>query len=115
MVQLSASAAFMAIVTASRLSTGSAPGSPRQTGQVFELGGSPKRVEHAQNALVSVLSCTWTSRPMTGSYCASTSGEIPADSCVPFAIPKPELYHSPKAHPAVEKVKSLEEPLRNRR
>src|ERR1700688_1528461 len=73
--------------TARLFSTGNAPGKPRQTGQVFEFGGSPKRVEQAQNALVSVLSCTWTSRPMTGSWPAITSGEmLVMPSCEVFAI-----------------------------
>ena len=59
---------------ARRLSTGSAPGKPRHTGQVLALGGSPKRVEQAQKILVAVRSCTWTSRPITGSYLARASG-----------------------------------------
>ena len=37
---------------ASRLSTGSAPGRPRQTGQVWVFGVSPKEVRQAQNILV---------------------------------------------------------------
>ena len=64
------------ISSALLFSTGSAPGRPRQTGQVFEFGGSPKRVEQPQNALVSVSSCACTSSPMTGSYFAITSGAI---------------------------------------
>ena len=32
------------------------------------FGGAPKRVEHEQKILDAVRSCTWTSRPMTGSY-----------------------------------------------
>src|SRR5215813_14269739 len=56
------------------LRTGRVPGRPRQTGQVLALGASPKRVEQAQKILVLVSSWTWTSRPMTGSYLASTSG-----------------------------------------
>ena len=39
--QCSASAALMASSTAWRLSTGSAPGSPRQTGQTLVFGGAP--------------------------------------------------------------------------
>src|SRR5262249_24671126 len=67
-VQLSASEAFTAIATASRFKTGRAPGSPRQTGQVFELGGAPNLVEQPQKILVWVRSWTCTSRPITGSY-----------------------------------------------
>src|SRR5258707_1251038 len=50
--------------TARQFKTGSAPGRPRQTGQVFELGWSPKRVEQPQKILDSVLSCACTSRPI---------------------------------------------------
>src|SRR5215471_1183745 len=63
----------MAMLTASRLSTGSAPGSPRHTGQVLELGGSPKRVEQEQKIFDLVRSCTCTSSPITASYLALTS------------------------------------------
>src|ERR1700741_1489021 len=80
--------------TAFLFSTGSAPGRPRQTGQVFELGGSPKRVEQEQKALVAVFSCTWTSSPITGSYAAITSGGMPVASCVSFAIESRLVYHS---------------------
>ena len=73
MAQLSARAAFVAMVTASRLSTGSAPGRPRHTGQVFELGGSPKRVEQEQKIFDLVNNWTWTSSPMTASYLVRTS------------------------------------------
>src|ERR1700685_3103618 len=70
MRQCSAIAARVANSTTFLLSTGSAPGIPRQTGQTFEFGGAPKRVEHEQKILVTVSSWTWTSRPMTGSYVA---------------------------------------------
>ena len=54
--------------TASRLMTGIAPGSPRQTGQVCELGGAPSRsLEQPQNIFEAVRSCTWISMPMTAS------------------------------------------------
>ena len=72
MAQLSACAAFIAMVTASRLRTGKAPGRPRQTGQVFEFGGSPKRVEHEQKIFDFVRSWTWTSSPITASYWVRT-------------------------------------------
>src|SRR6185369_11238423 len=58
--------ALMANSTTFLFNTGSAPGMPRQTGQVWELGSEPNAVEQPQKILESVLSCTWTSRPMTG-------------------------------------------------
>src|SRR5712692_8325258 len=67
-------AARMAISTASRLSTGSAPGRPMHTGQTFVFGGAPKAVGQPQKILVAVASCTCTSRPITGSYREITSG-----------------------------------------
>src|ERR1039457_1021276 len=76
--QLRASEASAANSTALALSTGSAPGRPRQTGQTLVLGAEPKWLAHPQKALVAVSSCTWTSRPMTGSYLARTSGDRPA-------------------------------------
>jgi len=48
--------------------TGKAPGNPKHTGQVFELGSSPKRVEQPQNIFDSVLSWAWISSPITASY-----------------------------------------------
>ena len=53
--------------TAASFSTGSAPGSPRQTGQVRVLGSSSSSasVEQPQKIFVSVSSWTWTSSPMT--------------------------------------------------
>ena len=42
-----------------------APGRPRQTGQVCELGDWPYSVEQPQKILVLVVSWTCTSRPMT--------------------------------------------------
>src|SRR3954466_15994961 len=68
--QFSAMAARVANSTAVRFNTGSAPGRPRQTGQTLLLGCAPNLVEQPQNALVSVNSWTWTSRPMTTSYLA---------------------------------------------
>src|SRR5207237_3650789 len=72
MRHFSAIAASTAYSTAFLLSTGSAPGNPRQTGQTLVLGGAPKRVEQPQKILVWVSSCTCTSRPMTGSYFSRT-------------------------------------------
>ena len=49
--------------------TGSAPGRPRQTGQVWLFGRAPSyAVEQAQNIFDSVRSWQWTSTPMTASY-----------------------------------------------
>src|SRR6266702_4916924 len=61
--------------TALRFSTGRAPGNPRHTGQILVFGSSPNFGEQLQKAFVSVSSCKWTSRPITGSYFARTSGE----------------------------------------
>src|SRR5688572_27585525 len=60
--------ARMVLSTAARLMKGSVPGWPRQTGQVRELGGAPKRFRHRQNILVRVESWTCTSSPITGSH-----------------------------------------------
>src|SRR5690242_14290327 len=68
MLQLVASPARMAYSTTFLFSTGSAPGIPRQTGQVWELGEAPNLVEQPQKILVLVRSWTWTSRPMTAWY-----------------------------------------------
>src|SRR6267154_1369691 len=76
MRQPSAIAASVANSTALRFRTGNAPGIPRQTGQTFVLGGSPKPVEQEQKILEAVSNCTWTSSPMTGSYFARTSSEM---------------------------------------
>ena len=56
MLQFSASAPLIASSTASRFSTGSAPGRPRQTGQTLVLGGAPKLVGQPQKILVAVAS-----------------------------------------------------------
>ena len=68
-------------VTAWALVTGSVPGRPRQTGQVRVLGSSPKLSSQPQNIFVRVLSWTWISRPMTGSYSchANASDAVEAD------------------------------------
>src|SRR5436190_16837249 len=63
----SASAIMRTKWTARALSVGSVPGWPRQTGQVRVLGSSPKDSAQRQNIFVRVCSCTWISRPMTGS------------------------------------------------
>ena len=57
----------MAYSIASRFTTGSEPGRPRQTGQTWVFGSAPKAVGQPQNILVLVPSSTWVSRPITGS------------------------------------------------
>ena len=52
---------------ASRFGTGSVPGCPRQTGQVWVFGSAPNAFVHAQNIFVRVFSSTWHSSPMTAS------------------------------------------------
>ncbi len=59
---------LIAFFTASRLSTGNAPGSPKQVGQTFLFGSSPKLVAQEQKIFVAVLSWTWTSSPIIVSY-----------------------------------------------
>src|ERR1700730_10414644 len=76
MRQFRAMAASVGNSTAFLFNTGSAPGSPRHTGQTLVLGGAPKRVEHEQKILDAVSSCTWTSRPMTGSYVELAAMEV---------------------------------------
>ena len=53
--------------------TGSEPGSPRQTGQTWVFGSAPNAVEQPQNIFDAVFSSTCTSSPSTGSYAASAS------------------------------------------
>src|SRR5438445_10703615 len=68
MSEPSASPIIVPKCTARPFSTGSAPGSPRQTAHVSELRGSLKDSSQPQNIFVRVESWTWISRPMTGSY-----------------------------------------------
>src|SRR6478609_9859221 len=75
MVQLSARPIRIADSIALALTTGIAPGRPRQVGQTWVLGTPPKTAGQPQNILVLVLSSTWTSRPSAGSYDASTSSK----------------------------------------
>src|SRR2546425_5364855 len=63
-VQPSASAPRTARPIAAPFATGSAPGSPRQTGHTCVLGGAPNAVEQPQNILERVRSCTCVSSPM---------------------------------------------------
>src|ERR1700730_3998422 len=76
MRQASAIAASAANSTASRFSTGKAPGRPRQTGQTLVFGGLPKRVEQEQKIFDTVRRWTCTSRPITGSYLARAATEV---------------------------------------
>jgi hypothetical protein len=73
MVQFSARPIRMVDSTAIRLTTGSEPGSPRQTGQTCVLGSAPKAVGHEQNIFELVPSSTWVSSPITVSNPAITS------------------------------------------
>ena len=68
----SASATAVAASTTAPLSTGSAPGMPRQTGHVREFGAPPAAFRHPQKILVRVVSCACTSKPMTGSNSSGT-------------------------------------------
>src|SRR3954466_5481085 len=63
--------------TASAFTGGRVPGWPRHTGQVWVLGSSPKLSSQPQNIFVRVSSCTWISRPMTGS--SSGIGAAPVE------------------------------------
>jgi hypothetical protein len=67
MVQFRANPMRIVYSIAVRFTTGSEPGRPRQTGQVWLLGSAPKVVTQPQNILVLVPSSTWVSRPITGS------------------------------------------------
>ena len=52
---------------ATRFTTGSEPGRPRQTGHTWLFGSAPNVVVQPQNILVLVPSSTCVSRPITGS------------------------------------------------
>src|SRR6185312_4231237 len=91
--QLMAMDARAANSTARSLSTGSAPGRPRQTGQTLVFGAEPKRFTQPQKALVSVRSWTWTSSPMTGSYLAKISGERLNAVLILFSLEQNSKFH----------------------
>ena len=57
---------FTVLRIASRFITGSAPGSPRHTGQTVVFGSPSVCAGHAQNIFVRVFNCTCTSSPMEG-------------------------------------------------
>ena len=65
MSQPSARPVRAAFSTAARLSVGSAPGWPEQTGQTCVFGSPPNAVEQAQKILLLVFISTWTSSPQT--------------------------------------------------
>jgi hypothetical protein len=66
--------------------TGSAPGSPRQTGHTWVFGGAPSyAVEQAQNIFDAVRSWQWTSIPMTASYRSRAAAPM-LDADVSIAI-----------------------------
>src|SRR3954451_2951269 len=73
MSQPSAIAIMSPKCTASAFVTGSVPGWPRQIGQVWTFGSSPKDSSQPQNIFVRVRSCTWISSPITGSQSAITN------------------------------------------
>src|SRR3954447_3202260 len=54
--------------TAAAFGVGSAPGNARHTGHVCVFGSVAKVFGQRQNIFVCVLSCTWISRPTTGSH-----------------------------------------------
>jgi hypothetical protein len=67
MCEPTASPRRTAICTAARLSTGSAPGMPRQTGSVAALGWAPNAAGDQEKIFVRVASCTCASSPITAS------------------------------------------------
>ena len=73
MSQCSASPILIVDSIAASLTTGSEPGRPRQTGQVWVLGSAPKVVSQPQNIFDAVPSSTCVSSPMTGSNSCSAS------------------------------------------
>ena len=72
------------------LIVGSVPGWPRQTGQVWTLGSSPKLSSQPQNIFVRVESWTWISSPITASYDVSLDSrhQRPSPSTWRSSIPK---------------------------
>src|SRR6185437_8756877 len=70
----SANAARDARRTASLLSTGSAPGRPKQIWLTRVFGAASRAsLPTAANSFVLVLSCTWNSMPIVGVYLSRTS------------------------------------------
>src|SRR5262245_11131241 len=65
---LTASPKRTAFSTASRLATGSTPGSAMSTALACVLGGAPNAVDAPENIFERVFSCAWVSRPMTISH-----------------------------------------------
>ena len=79
----------MVLSMAARFGTGSDPGWPRHTGQVWVLGGAPNSFGHPQNIFVAVESSTWHSSPITVSNSSATSNTIP----VSRSRPRGRSYH----------------------
>ena len=76
-----------AISTTAALSAGSAPGSPRHTGQTWVFGAPPNSVEQPQKILLRVRSWAWTSSPRT--TWKSETGIYGASRRAPSAPPEP--------------------------
>jgi hypothetical protein len=76
--QSSASPSLIVHSSAVRLATGSAPGKPRQTGQVCVFSPPPKPLAQRQNIFVRVFNWTWISRPTTGSQFSAPTPAKPA-------------------------------------
>src|SRR5256885_9622428 len=89
MVQFRANPMRIVYSIAVRFTTGSEPGRPRQTGQVWLLGSAPKVVTQPQNILVLVPSSTWVSRPITGSYRSIAAPNGTSVSVVIVTVPSP--------------------------
>src|ERR1700747_2195745 len=87
MVQFRARPIRIVYSIAARFTTGSEPGRPRQTGQTWVLGSAPEVVVQAQNILVLVLSSTWVSSPITGSYRSIASANGTSVSMAIFIAP----------------------------
>lgn len=71
MSQSSMSPVRIVSCNASAFITGSAPGSPRQVGQVCEFGAAPNSTWQPQNILERVRSWAWTSKPIVVKYAMS--------------------------------------------
>src|SRR6478735_1076717 len=89
MSQLRASPTRTIDSTATAFSTGREPGSPRQVGQTWLLGGAPNVVSQPQNIFDTVPSSTCTSRPRTGSKDATAWSKSISSSAVPMLIRGP--------------------------
>ena len=83
-----------------RLIVGSAPGRPRQTGQVWVFGAAPSyAVEQPQNILLAVRSWQWTSMPTTTSK-RSRAVPVAAGACVVTAV---SFFAESRSAPAAQR------------